>query len=147
MIANFRFLAIVFFVLLLSGCGSGNDGRLAVKGTVSYGGEPIKQGSITLRPTDSTQSEVSAAIVDGAYEIPAQLGPKAAEYIVKVVAFRMKKDARAAYTPSYLKDSATSDPNAGMVPEQYIPKKHNDDSKLKVTFDAAQPTYDFKLDK
>jgi hypothetical protein len=34
-----------------------------------------------------------------------------------------------------------------MMPEQFIPKKHNDESKLKVTFDAAKPTYDFQLER
>lgn len=142
-----RFLLGCVPVVCLIGCGGGGTGGMAVNGSVSYAGEPVKKGSVTFRPTDPTKPDVSAAIADGAYQIPAQLGPKAEEYTVKVVAFRMKKDPRAAYVPAYLKETAASNPDAGMVPEQYIPKKYNDDSKLKVTFDAAKPAYDFKLDK
>lgn len=147
MIAIPRILVGFVPLLLLCGCDGGSGGRLTVNGSVSFAGEPVKEGSIIFRPTDPSQPDVSAAIADGVYQIPAQLGPKAGEYTVKVVAFRMKKDPRGAYVPSYLKETAAGDPNAGMVPEQYIPKKHNDNSKLKVTFDATQPTYDFKLEK
>ena len=129
-------------LILSLGCGGGAGGRLAIEGAVSYAGEPIKKGSIIFRSADSALPEVSAAIVDGAYKVPAQLGPKAEEYVVKVEAFRMKKSANT-NVPDYLKN----DPNAGMIPEQYVPKKYNDNSQLKVKFDAAKTTYDFALEK
>lgn len=127
---------------LISGCGGGTGDRLAIDGAVSYSGEPIKNGSLTFRSADPSSPEISAAIVDGAYKVPVQLGPKAEEYVVKIVGFHMKKDPKA-YTPSYLKD----DPNAGTIPEQYIPKKYNESSQLKVKFEPAKSTYDFKLER
>jgi hypothetical protein len=131
----------VAIVCLFSGCDS-NSGRLAIDGSVLYAGEPIKKGSIIFQSPDPASPEVSAAIVDGAYKVPAQLGPKAEEYVVKIEAFRMKKSANT-NLPDYLKN----DPNAGMIPEQYVPKKYNDNSQLKVKFDAAKTTYDFALEK
>jgi hypothetical protein len=140
-----RFAILVLPVLLLVGCG-GSTGGIAINGNVTYGGEPIKKGSVTFRPSDPRMPEVSAPIIDGAYQVPSQTGPQAAEYTVMIVGFRMKKDPRP-YTPSYLKDSQANNPDAGMIPEQFVPKKHNENSQLKVTFESAKPTYDFKLDR
>ena len=135
-----------WLLLLISvcflGCGKGAGGRVGIDGSVSYAGEPIKKGSISFRAADQALPEISGAIVDGKYQIPAQLGPKLDEYTVRVLGFRITKDPKA-YVPSYLKD----DPNAGTKAEQIVPKKYNDASQLKVKFTSGKSTYDFNLEK
>jgi len=41
--------------LFLAGCGSGSK-RVGVQGTVTYKGEPVKEGSITFEPFDPAQA-------------------------------------------------------------------------------------------
>src|SRR6188768_2649383 len=69
-------LLCTFPLNLILGCGGGTGEKFAIDGVVSYAGEPIKNGSLTFRSADPSSPEVSAAIVDGAYRVPAQLGPK-----------------------------------------------------------------------
>jgi hypothetical protein len=62
---------------LSGGCGTG-DGltRGPVKGRVTVGGQPLAKGRILFLPVaPSTGPTVSAAIVNGNYELPSREGP------------------------------------------------------------------------
>ena len=72
--------------VFLSGCSSANDGRLAVTGEVSFDGQPIGDGYITLSPLAKGPS-AGGRIVDGKFQIPTK-GPTEGEYRVIVQAMR-----------------------------------------------------------
>jgi len=72
--------------VLLSGCNSAGDGRLAITGEVSFDGQPILDGSITLSPLAKGPS-AGGRIVDGKFQIPTK-GPTEGQYRVIVQAMR-----------------------------------------------------------
>ncbi len=62
------------FALLIAGCGddSGLAQRYPVRGTVSYKGAPLPEGTISFKPTSSDDPNARAAsgvIKDGSYEL------------------------------------------------------------------------------
>ncbi len=66
-------IALLFFVLVISGCGSETKGpkRYDVSGTVTFDGKPVPYGSITFTPDDSKGnggSQGVATIRDGKYD-------------------------------------------------------------------------------
>lgn len=66
-----------------SGCGTNGSkwSRVHVTGTVTYEGQPVPDGSITLRPAAGTAGPAAgAAIVNGDYEIPEGDGPALGTY-------------------------------------------------------------------
>ena len=71
---------------ILGGCNSTNDGRLAVTGEVSFDGQAIREGYITLSPLAKGPS-AGGRIVDGKFQIPTK-GPTEGEYHVIVQAMR-----------------------------------------------------------
>jgi hypothetical protein len=73
---------------LLAGCGAG-DGldRYPVKGTVTFQGQPVKDGSIFFEPTASVGKvapTVYLRVTGGKYEVPQKEGPVAGKYKVVV---------------------------------------------------------------
>ena len=62
------FACAVGFTLLgacLAGCGG--PGVCEVSGTVTYDGQPVKQGGITFTPSDGNSPTAGATIKDGRY--------------------------------------------------------------------------------
>ena len=66
-------LAVV--LLTLAGCGGG-DGldRHRVKGTVTFQGKPLDQGSIEFSPADGQGTISGGSITNGHYDLPADHG-------------------------------------------------------------------------
>ncbi|HWG42313.1 MAG TPA: hypothetical protein VN688_05955 [Gemmataceae bacterium] len=124
-------------VLLAAGC-SPKSGRVALKGTITYQGAAIKEGSIQFEPTDAAQSYSAGAIVkDGDYSIPADKGLLPGKYSVKISA----PEARGA-------DSAPDNsPGAFNLAKERLPAKYNIQTTLTAEITAANPNQvDFKLD-
>lgn len=84
------FTSIAALLLLVSaGCGSGTDQiqRYQIDGTVTFKGQPVPYGTITLMP-DSEQGNSGPGsigiIEDGNFEIPAQQGIIGGSYLATI---------------------------------------------------------------
>jgi len=126
-------------LLLAAGCGSRTP-SVRVWGTVSYQGQPVKEGQIVLFPIEGTAGpSTGAAITKGQYDIPACSGPYVGGvYRVEITAFGAEKT----YSPNV----------SGVGPivsvrEQLIPPRYNQQSTLRVTIsaDPAQHQHNFDL--
>lgn len=72
-------------LILCTACGSEENGRVPVKGTVTYDGAPVEWGSIALRPTRDTQGPAAGTdIVDGRFAISASEGPATGAYTARI---------------------------------------------------------------
>src|SRR5262245_22550970 len=70
-------------LLLIAGCNSSD--QVTVKGEVTLDGAPVGPGSISFYPEDGTVSrKASAAILDGKYEIPAEIGPSPGKFKIEI---------------------------------------------------------------
>lgn len=106
-----------------------------VSGAVTYRGSAIPEGAISFIPTDGTTGPtMSAAIVDGAYQMDKFGGVPTGSYQVRIVAAHGR--------PTNGKQADT-----GFRLVQYIPAKYNTKSELKITVDAGggSMTRDFAL--
>jgi hypothetical protein len=71
-----------------SGCTRGESTwqRVSVTGTVTYRGQAVADGAVSLRPVSETGGLVAgAAIRDGRFEIPEEEGPIAGNYQAKLL--------------------------------------------------------------
>ena len=68
------------------GCGD-SSGRREVSGTVTFAGEPLKEGRLSLRPLAQGPS-AGCEIIDGKFHIPSQKGPKPGEHKVSIQAYQ-----------------------------------------------------------
>ena len=123
-------------LLLLAGCDGSGD-RRGVEGTVTLDGQPLAEGSITMRPLPGTTSPTAGAkITDGKFTIPKEKGPLVGTFRVEITATRK--------TGRQIKDPLMG----GMVEEvqQVIPSRYNRKSELtaEVT-ETGQNRMDFEL--
>jgi hypothetical protein len=73
-------------MVVVAGCGRGETGRVAVKGTATYEGQPVAWGSIALRPAPGTTGPAAGTdIINGKFEIPANDGPATGSYIARIM--------------------------------------------------------------
>src|SRR5262245_41835056 len=80
--------AVAALACLLAGCGAGDGlSRYPVKGTVTYQGQPVKDGAIFFEPTASVGKlapTVYLRVSNGKYEVLQNEGPVAGKYQVVV---------------------------------------------------------------
>jgi len=120
-------------LLAVAGCGAADEGdglvREAVSGTVTLGGEPLKEASILFIPTSpGAPGESSGKIENGQFSIPKEQGPVAGPYTVKISSFH---DAEV---------DASQAPGPPPKPKpETIPKKYNAASTLNAEIKAGQP--------
>ena len=69
-------------VPLFIGCGG--ESGISVNGTVTYDGQPLKNGSVTFEPADGAGVGASATIEAGQFTLPAERKLKAGSYNVSV---------------------------------------------------------------
>lgn len=121
-----------------SGCGQSGPDRQRVVGTVSYQGSPLRDGAISFFPT-ATGAPGGAAIVDGAFDIPAGKGLAPGEYRVEIEAWQ-ETGGQAQGDPA--------DPSSMVAARrQVIPQRFNSKSELKATVSGSgDNTFDFNLD-
>jgi hypothetical protein len=79
-----RFTPLLISVVCL-GCGSSDDGREALSGTVNFQGKPLAQGSIEFAAKDGS-SQTGATIADGKFSVPASKGLAPGSYTVRIYA-------------------------------------------------------------
>jgi hypothetical protein len=64
--ATGSFVLAMLSLATIIGCGGG-DGSASLRGSVTYNGEPVSQGSISFMPVGGTGTPFGATIVDGQY--------------------------------------------------------------------------------
>jgi len=124
----------------LSGCG-GDETGMRVWGEVTYGGEPVQEGTILFTPADGAEAPSAGGVIkNGMYDIAANKGPRAGvAYVVSIEA--LKTTGQRVVTPM----NAEGDE----VKVQYIPPEYNAKSSLKynVSSSAQEHRTDFTLEK
>jgi hypothetical protein len=126
-----RGVLVACLTVALAGCGGGDGPKLyPVSGTVTYNGEPLKEGQIVYRLTGASGRSYSGPITDGTYKLESEPGPAA----VEITAYRE--------VPGKL-DRSNGDP----VPlrEMYIPQKYNRATTLKAEVKPGSNTDKFEL--
>jgi hypothetical protein len=126
--------------LLLSGCGSRDDGdRLyPLTGAATFNGEPIDLGAITLIPMGGggvNMRNSGGVIKDGRYAIPEERGPHAGTYRVEVHWLKM--------TGRKLRDEVTGDMYDERV--EALPAQFHKNSDLTIEIPAPEDTHDLIL--
>ncbi|WP_157605514.1 hypothetical protein [Schlesneria paludicola] len=119
---------------MVAGCGSGNQ-PCTVEGSVTYKSKPIEKGAIRFVTEDGTPGEGDLGpITNGRYSLTKKQ-MMAGKYLVMISAFQ---DTGRRFIP---------EPGAPEVVEerQYLPKKFNSSSKLKVSLKGGANTEDFNL--
>ena len=87
-----RSLCCLLSVSLFMGCGGGTDGpqRYPLSGSVTFDGEPVPKGFLTLSPDTEKGNkgpQGGVEIIDGKYEVPEEKGHVGGDYIVQIVGF------------------------------------------------------------
>jgi hypothetical protein len=136
MIHDLKIAAACGFALLLclSGCGR-RDGLTEISGAVTYDGQPVKKGAISLLPADGQGPTAAAVIADGKYSVKVTPGKKQ----VKIEGFRVTGQKQ--YNPR--------DPKSPMVDvqEQILPERYNAKTELSREIASGAKTVDFALEK
>lgn len=136
-------LALAAALVPLAGCEPEGPVAMQVQGEVTYNGEPIEDGKITLTPTGQTPGgSVAGAIVNGRYDIPASEGP-IAQGTYKVEISSLAKKGKA--LPNVVDPGGPS----LAVFEELIPPAYNSQSTLTMTVsdDSSKNEFDFALTK
>jgi len=130
-------LLIVGFLVVCGGCGS-SSGRRAVKGTVTYQGKPLENGTITFQTTTTPPVMAGGSVIqDGKYDISAEKGLEPGTYRVLISA----AGPPAKQTPA--ERAAGASPHAS----ELIPARYNTETTLTAEIKAgASDPVDFKLD-
>lgn len=83
--SNSLFVALGLGLMLGLFAGCGDKKQAKVHGTVTYNGIPVEEGSISFFPEPGTESrKASAAILDGAFDIPTDRGPFPGKFRVEI---------------------------------------------------------------
>ena len=142
--AGLRFIGLS--LALLVGCGGAESGppRASVRGSVSFDGAPVEDGSIVFLPATGTKGPSSGGVIrNGAYEIKKENGPVPGKYRVEIRATRTAGT-------STIKgvDGATAGPSGGgevVEVKMYIPAHYNTQSTLVADIGADDNLQDFPL--
>jgi len=133
---------VFFFGVLLFAGGCGSSEVAWVSGKVTYDGKEVSEGALRFFPTEGTPgSGAGATIVDGHYEITAEMAEKrglvAGGYRITVVASR--KTGKKFPHPD----------EQGMVEQSmmYIPGRYNQQTQLQAEIQPGDNTHDFILER
>jgi len=120
-------LLIPVHSLLVSGCDQ-RPKTYAVSGTVTFNGEPLKEGDVYFYSSDSAVGTDAGKIVDGRFHFRSGLGKKR----VEIRASRMVP--------------GRTTPMGGPLRLEFIPAEYNDRSALSVEVSPdGGNEYEFKL--
>ncbi|UUO07473.1 hypothetical protein M4951_03975 [Blastopirellula sp. J2-11] len=123
------------FTLLLIGllgCGR-TDGLISVTGVVTFNGEPVEEGAISLMPIDGKGVTAGGVISSGRFHIAASPGK------ASVLIYGNKKELKPNPTPQEIEWGMTHSS------KQFLPAEYNDQSKLRIDISETQRHFDFSL--
>ena len=104
---------------LTVGCGSANDQRAAVTGSVRFDGVPLAEGEIGFVPQEKGDFMANGLIADGRYSISEEIGPSPGKYSVRIKSYRE--------TGPLLPPGKFAGPDAkpSRIRDQFLPDKYN----------------------
>ena len=123
-------------LMLLSGCGESAGDRHAVKGTVTFKGQPLDQGRIEFSRSEKEAPVTGANIENGKYTVPSLRGLPPGNYRVAIWSNEGGKVPAA--------DQLPGEPPPPS--KERIPAKYNSQSTLKADVKSGTDVLDFKLD-
>ncbi|MDR2438072.1 MAG: hypothetical protein LBE12_01710 [Planctomycetaceae bacterium] len=128
---RFLIVSILLPVLFLSSCSS-NERGIVISGNVTLDGTLIPNGQIHFLDLQ-TQVPVTAGIRNGKYSVSIEPGEKSVKVFAEKVVGKIPRD--------------PNQPDSEMIDktEQYVPKKFNDQSELKVTIINKKEIHNFNL--
>lgn len=134
-VSNRLILSLSACLALIAGlAGCGNDGLVTVQGTVTFDGQPVEDGSISMMPVDGQGIAGGGLISNGSYTAetsPGELG-------VQIYAY--KTVTKPNPTAEEIERGLTSDR------VQLLPPVYNRESKLRINVSSSQKNVDFDLD-
>jgi hypothetical protein len=116
--------------ICLPGCGR-SDGRIEVRGTATFNGEPIADGYVELQPTDGQGQVAGAEIVDGKFTVAAF--PSSGRVSVR------------AHRQIGMTEPTERIPTPEPILFQFLPPEFNSNSGLTYTIEAGNPTLALEL--
>jgi hypothetical protein len=127
--AAFETLHVVIAATMLAalGCGDAGPQRVAVEGTVTLDGAPLRYGSILFTPSGGARGpRAGGVIVDGHYAIPQSEGPLPGELLVEIHAPKLPAE-----EPLPEEESARF--KRAAEAEELLPARYHAESALRVT--------------
>lgn len=132
----------LMLAVVVAGCGGGDPNayegtkRFAVKGKVTFNGEPVDGGVIALQGLDNEKQRKSGGlIVNGEYNIPEAKGPNSGKYRFEIMWPKP--------TGEKGKDADTGE--AIDIKRNVIPEKYNAASELAEEIKPGENTFNFEL--
>lgn len=123
-------------LLLFAGCG--DSSRQPIEGVVTFEGNPLETGNILFIPQQGTPGPTAGATIEnGEFTVSGDKGVLAGKFRVEITAVRPS-------TTNKIFDYETR--QMVNVPEQFIPARYNEKSKLIAEVAASGPNrFDFSL--
>jgi hypothetical protein len=129
-----RALPFIALAIALSGCGETSPRRYAIKGTVTLNGQSVSNATLILTPTGEGLA-AAATIRNGVFELPAEVGPTAGEFYVRI----NPNEGETEDAPRSMRPSKAS-------PRPKIPSIYQRNGALKTEVtNASNQTFDFDL--
>lgn len=131
-------MAVATMVVCSFGCGKSDPfERQPLRGFITWEGEPIQFGSITLEPAEGQPAGAMAPIRDGAFEIAREAGPSPGKYAVWLHAYD-----HAGERPT---DGTELEPAKEILPEKFLKSPPTEITITRVSGDDINElTFDLK---
>lgn len=130
-----------FTLCLLSIVGCSRSSLCTVTGSVSFNGQPVKDGSIRFFPIEGTEGNGAVTTIqNGQFHTNSESKLRSGKYMVQITATR--KTGRT-IKPKEVMPGDSGSPIEEEV--QIIPPKYNTKSELRVELHAGENAYDQKL--
>ena len=134
--------SIAMLILLLVSCvvGCGSESPAGIVGKVVFQDKPVMEGAIRFTPTDGTEGPgAGARIIEGNYEIANDGRLQEGVYRVSIAATRS--------TGKKIEREERREGESKMVDQivQYIPRRYNRRTELRVELSAGENNHDFDL--
>jgi len=138
------FLVTAWLMLPSAGCGGGGERfeRAEVSGTITFGGQPLREGHITFLPMGDTRGPSSTAkIIDGHYAM-AEDGPVVGRHRVEIRAPR-----KTGKKVPDLRPENRENPDRPMIDQvvESIPVEYNTQSTLTAEIRPGKNEQNFDL--
>jgi hypothetical protein len=120
--------ALIGFLALMLGCGSGGPKTYTITGTVTFDGTRVENGEIIFVPLERDDAPDSGFIKNGTYKVQVKAGDKRVE---------IRASREVPETPNPM----------GPVYQPYIPDRYNEKSILTAAISAdGKKQWDFALE-
>jgi hypothetical protein len=124
----------VFSIALVLGCSSGPPAG-KVRGKVTFKGQPVKEGTVTLLNTTEGGAYEASISTDGSYEIPGSVN--VGEYVVEIKPLSVMMDTDPGKSPP-----APVEKKAPDIPVKY---RQQGSTPLRASVKAGENTIDFDM--